>query len=103
MVKICLDELEKSSLNDVVLVQKIKTEYRKIDPFEAFRVLGEGKSITRIVEDFLDGKKLQDIKLLKIRENHMFYTRYEFFAGRQVLMSDRLFSEIISGEWYVKL
>lgn len=103
MGKIRLEELEKSSSNDVVLVQKIKTEYRKIDPFEAFRILGEGNSITRIVEDFRNGKELQEIKLLAYRHDEMSYTRYEFFSGRQVLMSDRLFSEIASGEWYVKL
>lgn len=65
MNEIIFKDIELSLQKSRFILEKIKTEYRRINPFEAFLYLGEGKTISRLEKDRDGNLVILNINLTK--------------------------------------
>lgn len=102
MNDILLETLEKSIQNDQFVVEKLKREYRKIDPIEAFKYLGNSEAISRIKKDTLGRLSILDVKIIKANYGDS-QDDYYLSSSGYLSDTDSLTSDLFVKEWFVKL
>lgn len=102
MSDIYLDNLERTTEQDLKLVEELKTNYRKISAPEALIILGKKKKITRVIDMKHSGKVLQSISL-ESEKDYFDNTYYYLTCDGYGFNSDTILKEIIKKEWFVKL
>lgn len=102
MEKNSLESLEKSFQDNLFIVEKLKREYRKITPLEAFAYLGESKPISRILKSKLG--KLQILDVIVAKQNYGDSKDYYCLCSNGFRSeTDDLINDLFSKEWFVKL
>lgn len=97
-----LETLEKSIQDNLFIVEKLKREYRKITPIEAFAFLGESKPISRIFKNNSGKLKILDIAVAK--QNYGDSKDYYCLCSNGFRSeTDDLINDLFSKEWFVKL
>ena len=103
MEKIRLKELEQNSLNDLVFVQNLKKEYKKLTPLEALIALGSKEKIFKIRNGYLNKKELSELSVIEYSYTGEPDFYYQLTSKNGHSLNPELLGEILTEEWFVKL
>lgn len=103
MEKFRLDELEQNSLDDLVFVQNLKKEYKKLTPLEALIALGSKEKIFKIRNGYRNKKELFEMKVIEYSYACEPDPFYQLISENGHSLKPELLGEILTEEWFVKL
>lgn len=103
MGKIRLKELEQESLDDLVFVQNLKKEYKKLTPLETLIALGSKEKVFKIKNGYRNKKELFEMRVIEYSYFDEEGITYSLVGQNGGSLKPEILGEILTEEWFVKL